>query len=168
MKQLALLVILLFLASCGVLSKKTVAPISNTNYWSVMVQKDNVYTIAFPTASNGVIKNRDLHYIMIDKNILTNDIIISIVGGKIYNSKQSVILEVNDNKYYLPVYKDRAWLTNQNIVLDLINDLKNSETFTVINNFNNNNKIIDTYNLLGFSESYDLISKENKNNNYGN
>lgn len=128
----------------------------------VVIDGENVcYAAALPKKSTGKYTRRDEASILVSywpkRNVRGQ---IEIRAGYPYKKGETALLEFDEGgKYRLPVQKESAWARNAAQDAQVVAEMKEKVTLTVVGYSSRGTKTTDTYSLRGFTKAVEGAAK---------
>lgn len=132
-------------------------PLAEFNSWVVLSKDDLLIASSEPQNSTSNNQHRNLHYLMIVYDTKKHNYVVSVVAGDTLKEGGSLLVKLGPHQYYLPVYQDRAWLTNKDDVNNFLKDLQSGYHVTIISAFNNGTIAYDNYSSEGFNSCAEIL-----------
>jgi len=136
-------------------------PVAVFKDWTVFTVKQGenelCYIASLPFQKDGNYRKRGEPFITVTRVKKNKFDEINVTSGYIYDPSKDVEVEFDKNKFVLFPYKERAWASNRNEDIRIINKMKSGLKMKVLGYSTLGTHSVDTYSLRGFTDAYNKM-----------
>jgi hypothetical protein len=136
-------------------------PVAVFKDWTVFTVKQDekhlCYIASLPFKKQGNYRKRGGPFVTVTRVKGNSFDEINVASGYIYKPAKDVEIAIDKNKFVLFSYEERAWASNRQVDIDIINKMKSGFKMEVTGYSMLGTYSVDTYSLLGFTDAYNKM-----------
>jgi len=136
-------------------------PVAIFKDWTVFATKQGdkelCYIASLPFEQDGNYKKRGEPFFTVTRIKKNEFDEVNVTSGYIYKMGKDVEIEIENNKFVLFPYEERAWASNRSEDMAIIDKMKTGLKMKVVGYSTLDTNSVDTYSLRGFTDAYNKM-----------